>query len=130
MKMEFPYFKKGAQSFPIIDVQLRTRDSSITLKALVDSGASFSVFRHEVAEYLGITIEKGNKIYLEVIGGRILGYIHSLILVIGDMGYKCKVVFSRELTVSFNILGRDNFFMPFLITFCEKDKKVIIEKND
>lgn len=127
MKLEFSYLKKDHQSFPVVDLKLKTPKSEIIIKALVDSGASYSVFRAELADYLGIDIEKGKPIYLEGIGGRILGYMHNISVFIGNKFYKCKIVFSRELTVSFNILGRDNFFIPFLITFWEKAKKIIIE---
>lgn len=127
MRLEFSYIRKGHQYFPVIDLKLRGPKAAIKIKALVDSGASYSVFRAEVAEYLGINIEKGRPIYLEGIGGRILGYMHYLPILIGSRVYKSKIVFSRELTVSFNILGRDNFFIPFLVTFSEKAKKVIIE---
>ena len=126
MKQEFAYLKKGKQSFPVIDVELKGRNRSLIVKALVDSGASFSIFRPEIADYLGIKIEKGKLIYLEGIGGRILGYMHNLPLRLGDKIFTCKIVFSHEFTVSFNLLGRDNFFLPFIISFNEKDQKVTV----
>lgn len=128
MRLEFAYLKKGHQSFPVIDVKLKGSKQDIIIKALIDSGASYSVFRYEVADYLEIDIEKGKPIYLEGIGGRILGYLHTVPCSMAERFHKCKIVFSRELTVSFNLLGRDNFFIPFLITFCEKAKKVIIKE--
>jgi len=128
MKLEFSYLRKGQQYFPVIDLKLKSLKSEITIKALVDSGASFSVFRAEVADYLSIDIKKGHPIYIERIGGRILGYMHNVSIIISNKLYKCKIVFSRELTTSFNILGRNNFFKPFLITFSEKAKKVIIQE--
>ena len=128
MRLEFPYLQKGSQYFPVIDLKLKGPRASIKIKALVDSGASYSVFRSEVADYLGVDIEKGKYIYLEGIGGRILGYMHYLTISVGNISYKTKIIFSRELTVSLNILGRDNFFEPFLIMFREKDKKVIVEE--
>jgi len=127
MKQEFAYLKKGEQSFPVIDVELKGKNKTLTVKALVDSGATFSIFRTEIADYLRIEIEKGKSIYLEGVGGRILGYLHSLTLKVGDKSFTCKVVFSHEFTISFNILGRDNFFLPFIISFAEKAKKVTVE---
>ena len=127
MKLEFAYLKKGEQSFPVVDVELKGKDKTLTIKALVDSGATFSIFRPEIADYLGIEIEKGKSIYLEGVGGRILGYIHTLPLRIGDKSFTCKVVFSYEFTVSFNILGRNNFFLPFIISFAEKAQKITVE---
>ena len=129
MKQEFSYFEKDAQWFPIVEVALKRGDKEITVKALIDSGASFSVFRPEVAEYLGIKIERGKRIYLTGIGGRILGYRHAVSLTSGGHTFLCKMVFSPEFTVSFNLLGMNNFFEPFVISFCEKRRKVLINRD-
>ncbi|MEW5691908.1 MAG: aspartyl protease family protein [Candidatus Hydrogenedentota bacterium] len=128
MRLEFFYFKKGNQYFPLIDVKIKANRNEITVKALVDSGATFSIFRAEISDYLGINIEKGTPIYLEGIGGRILGYLRYVTCYIGAKSYKLKIIFSRELAVSFNILGRDNFFVPHIITFYEKNKKIILQQ--
>ncbi|PIP54823.1 MAG: hypothetical protein COX07_03250 [Bacteroidetes bacterium CG23_combo_of_CG06-09_8_20_14_all_32_9] len=107
-------------------IKLKSEKEELTVEALVDSGASFSVFRSEVADYLGIPIEKGKPIYLTGIGGRILGYLHKIPIKASNKNFTCKIIFSKEYNVSLNILGRDNFFLPFLITFNEKEKKVIL----
>ena len=127
MRQDFPYLQKGKQFFPVVDIELMPGKKSLTVKALVDSGASFSIFRIEIAEYLGVEIEKGELIPLEGIGGRILGYMHKIPVKILDKTFPCKFVFSREFTVSFNLLGRDNFFSPFTISFTEKLQKVTVE---
>lgn len=61
--------------------------------ALIDSGATVSIFKAEVAEALGIDIETGKEIYL----------------------------------VSFNLLGRQEFFRRFRIIFEEKKNSVRLE---
>lgn len=129
MKKEFSYLEKDNQYFPIVEVKLKGPKNEIHIKALIDSGASFSVFRSEIAQELGIVLVKGKKIYLTGIGGRILGYLHKLPITIGNKTFQCKIVFSPEFNVSFNLLGRDNFFLPFVVSFFEKDKKIIIETN-
>ncbi len=127
MRTVFPYFQKGSTFYPVVDITLGNKKRAITLKALVDSGASFSVFRPEIAEYLDITIEKGKPFYLEGIGGRILGYLHRISAMVGKKKFRCTIVFSREFTVSFSLLGRDNFFAKFKITFDERRKQVVLE---
>jgi hypothetical protein len=127
MKIEFPYLEKDGQYFPIVEVTLKKGKKIIGIKALVDSGASFSVFRPEIAQELGIDLEKGKKIYLVGIGGRILGYLHKVSLTVGNKNFLCKIIFSSEYNVSFNLLGRDNFFLPFVISFFEKKRKILIE---
>ena len=124
MKRGFSYIQKGQQSFPVINIKCMNNRNALVVKALVDSGASFSVFRPEIAEHLGIKLEQGKQIYLEGIGGRILGYLHRIKVEVAGKSFLCKIVFSRELTISFNLLGRNNFFIPFLITFNEKAKIV------
>ena len=127
MRMDFPYTAKAERQYPLVDIALSKGRKCLAVKALVDSGASFSVFRAEIAEFLGVSIEKGKAFYLEGIGGRILGYLHVLNARVGSKSFRCKIVFSREFTVSFSILGRDNFFEKFLITFDEKKKNIILQ---
>ncbi|TSC77743.1 MAG: hypothetical protein G01um101433_496 [Parcubacteria group bacterium Gr01-1014_33] len=127
MRISFPYVQKGAQWYPTIDITLRGKKDELTVRALLDSGASFSVFRPEIAEHIGIQVEKGKAIYLEGIGGRILGYLHRVRAVVGNKRFVCSIVFSREFTVSFSLLGRDNFFSQFRITFDEKKRMVVLE---
>jgi hypothetical protein len=123
----FPYMRKGEQHFPVVDITLALSVRPLTVTALADSGASFSVFRAEILEYLGIQLEQGKRVYLEGIGGRILGYLHRLPARVGEKAFAFRAVFSRELTVSFNLLGRDNFFQQFLITFDERAKTVQLQ---
>lgn len=127
MKKAFPYLEKDGQHFPIVEVELQHKSKKLRVNALVDSGASFSVFRSEIAEYLGVKVERGKKIYLTGIGGRILGYLHNLNVAVESKKFRVKIIFSPEFNVSFNLVGRDNFFTPFFITFIEKAKQLIIE---
>ena len=129
MKREFQYLRKGNQYYPLIDIELTGPKGSLTVKALLDSGASLSIFRPEIANYLAIPIKKGEGLYFQGIKGRIRGYLHRVPVRVNSERFDCNIAFSPELKVSFNLLGRDNFFLPFLITFNEKSKKVLIEKN-
>ena len=96
MKLVFPYIEKGGIFYPVVDFVLFTEKTSISVSALVDSGASFSIFRPEIAEYLEIDIEKGSSLFLEGVGGRILGYLHIIPVQVGEKRFDCKIIFSRE----------------------------------
>lgn len=124
MALTFPYLRKGQQHFPVIDIVLAVPDRPLMVKALVDSGASFSVFRAEVLEYLDIPLARGDRVSLEGVGGRILGYRHRISARVGARQFPLTIVFSQELAVSFNLLGRDNFFEQFLISFDERGREV------
>jgi hypothetical protein len=129
MKKEFSYLRKENQYYPMVNIELIGPRRSLVIKALVDSGASLSIFRPEIADYLGIPIKTGERLYLQGIKGKILGYLHKLPVRIDQEKLNCKIAFSPEFKVSFNLLGRNNFFLPFLITFNEKHQKILIEKN-
>ena len=123
----FKYYTDKIGFFPIIPLLIITRNKKLKINALIDSGATISVFKEEVAQQLGIDIEIGKKITLGGVGGRINGYVHELKLRIADKEFLCPVVFSHEYLVSLNLLGRSVFFEEFKIIFEEKKKKLSLE---
>jgi len=126
--IKFKYAARRNREFPLIPITLIKENVEIDTDALIDSGANISVFREEIAECLEIVIEDGEEILLQGLGGRIVGYIHELKIRVDDEEFPCKVVFSKELTVGLNILGREGFFEYFQVTFNERGKEVILGK--
>jgi hypothetical protein len=124
MPKEYPYQK----SFPVIDVLL-LGPRKIEVKALIDSGANISLFSKHIAEVAGIKIEKGKKIVIFGIGGKITAFLHEIPIRVNNYQFDCKIAFSAEVPPYTNLLGRDNFFIPFLITFDEKNQRFFIEEN-
>lgn len=126
--LTFPY-KTDSQgnSFPVVPLSLKFGNKKKEFFALVDSGATISIFRSEVADSLGINVTSGKEIYLGGVGGRIKGYIHNLEIEIAGKQFICPVVFSYEYLVSFNLLGRASFFKKFRIIFEERKNKLILE---
>lgn len=120
--MDFLYKKNASgELFPIIDLSVNYKEKTAKIFALVDSGASISIFKEEVAQQLGLRIELGKETYLGGVGGRIKGYIHQMRLKIADKSVIAPVVFSYEYKVSFSLLGRTNIFPRFKILFDEKN---------
>ena len=113
--------------FPIIPIKLVSNDIIVDTLAYLDSGASISLFRIDIANQMNIDIENGEKIHLEGISGKITVYIHKLKIIVADLEFILKVGFSEEYVASFNLLGRDNFFNKFLITFDEMKRKLFLE---
>ena len=123
----FPYYFNGFEYYPMVPVVFLVGKKRIRIQALIDSGATISVFGEETAQILGVEIEKGKKTILGGVGGRIVGYIHKLRLRIAGKDFFCPIVFSREYLVSFNLLGREEFFKRFKIIFEEKKNLVRLE---
>lgn len=124
----FPYRRDVAgNAFPVIPLTMEWRGKKKEFLALVDSGATISIFGAETAEELGLKIEKGKEIYLGGIGGRIKGYIHKIKMEAAGRKFVCPIVFSREYLVSFNLIGRQGFFKNFRIIFEEKKNCLKLE---
>lgn len=124
----FPYKTDAKGStFPVISFTLYFNNKKKDFFALIDSGATVSIFRAEVANALGIEIEKGKQLYLGGVGGHIKGYLHELKIEAAGKKFLCPVVFSHEYLVSFNLLGREAFFKQFKIIFEEKKKLLVLE---
>jgi len=124
--IRFPYSYRRQRLFPIVPVTLIVGSYEVTTDALVDSGANISVFRHEIGECLDLEIETGKETLLQGLGGRVIGYIHEVTMKVEQVSFSCQVVFSRELTVGVNILGRQDFFEKFRVIFDERKKEVIL----
>jgi hypothetical protein len=126
--VSFPYSKtSNGRFFPVVPLKLRYRKELAKTSALIDSGATTSIFRPEVAEGLGIGVESGEEIYLSGVGGRIRGYLHKLEIEVAGKKFKCPIIFSYEYTVSLNLLGREGFFGKFIVVFDEEKKKIRLE---
>lgn len=124
----FKYRQYNDHAYPIITALIGkpTEIPKIKVLALVDSGASMSVFQPDIAQDLGIKIETGKPTELQGVGGKITGYIHNLTLQCAHKTIECPVVFSHQYKVSFNLLGRSGFFDSFLITFNELKKQISV----
>lgn len=122
----FKYKFTNHNYYPIISVSIFSDSSKTKISALIDSGASISIFGEDTAQELSINIESGEKRILGGVGGRIVGYVHKVKLKVASKTFICPVVFSREYKASFNLLGRDTFFENFKITFDEAKKNVIL----
>lgn len=123
----FPYYFNGSDYYPVIPVVFVVGEKRIRSQALVDSGATISIFGEETANSLGIGIETGKRTILGGVGGRIVGYIHNMKARIAGKEFLCPIVFSHEYTVSFNLLGREAVFKRFKIIFEEKRNRLKLE---
>lgn len=124
--ISFKYKFSNYNYYPIISISLSKKSFKTKVSALIDSGASISIFGEDTANELNLNIEDGEKRILGGVGGRIVGYIHKIKIKTAGKSFICPIVFSREYKISFNLLGRDTFFEKFKITFDEKNKCVIL----
>src|SRR3989338_950901 len=105
--MKFPYQLFRDAYYPIIPVTIIKRNKRVNTSAVVDSGASISIFSSSIGRIIGLDIEAGEKRIFQGASAKLAGYIHNVKMVIAGKEIDCKVAFSDELSTSFNLIGRE-----------------------
>ena len=114
--------------YPIIDLIIENKDKKIRTHAIVDTGASISIFRSEIAETIGINLEDGEKRIFQGASSKLVGYVHEVKLTINNYSFRCKMAFSDDLQTGLNLLGRESVFDKFILLFNEKEKFLEIKE--
>lgn len=123
---QFPYVRFHGQSYPLIPISLRYKNKGVNTFALLDSGASMSVFRPEIAKALRLPKRAAGEARLATgTGGVDIGYT-KLEVKVGKTKFMAKIGFSKNYVASFNILGREGFFHRFSICFNELMRTVVM----
>jgi hypothetical protein len=126
LPLSFSYEEIAGKFYPIIPIELESKDRSILTRVYVDSGATFSIFNSEIATYLNIDYRRGEKIFPTGIGGHIHAYLNDVVLRLENIEMPCKVLFSDEFAVKFSLLGRAPLFDKFKICFDDVEKKLYL----
>ena len=124
--MRFPYFQLGSKYFaPIVPIKILGKEGWIDFEAYIDSGASYSIFKSDRADILGIDYKRGQEFFLTVgDGGLLKVYIHRLKTELANKSFVAQIGFSDQLGIGFNLLGRKSFFEYFRICFDDKGRFV------
>ena len=95
----------------------------------VDSGASISILNTaREAGRLGVRTEDGQLVYSVVGDGSLIPvYVHRLLIRIGPIELIAVIGFSSRLGVGFNLLGRQDVFHRFDITFSDSRQRVLFK---
>jgi hypothetical protein len=127
-RFEFRYALFRGSAFPIIPLQLRTSSGEwIATTALLDSGASISLFDAAIGKGLGIRIDDGRRVTPTGIGGPVVAYVHRIVIRIGDKELETQIAFTKRRKLPVNLLGRADVFDGFLVTFDEKRRVTVLE---
>ncbi|RLG88573.1 MAG: hypothetical protein DRO18_01165 [Thermoprotei archaeon] len=126
----FPYVLYRGRFYPIIPVVIEGKER-IVVYALVDSGATISLFHMSIAEDAGIDLKDAEQVYLAGIGGYVRAYIKKQVRVAieGFESITIPIAFTEYIASDIAILGRQGFFETFEITFREWEKKLIIRSK-
>ena len=121
-RVEFPYLKDASGGHaPIVYLQVWTGNRWLYLQAYVDSGASWSVFHVDVAQLLGLKLNRAKRRYVSLGNGSVLPiYLAHIKVRFAGTEFLAPAGFSDALRMGFNLLGRAGFFDRF--TMCFNDR--------
>lgn len=121
MKIPYVEIEKGLFA-PLVRLEISSPQRWIETEVYVDSGASYTILKPEVAEMLKVRFLRGHKVLLTVgDGGLIPVYIHNLKVRFAGHEFNANIGFSDKLGVEFNLLGRATFFEKFMVCFNDKE---------
>jgi len=114
-----PQHKEKGRLAPIIPVGIFNKsdlNKFIYIRALIDSGAGFSIFPAEIGEAIDLEIE--NELVVPIQGiykSTFDSYLHEIILEVGGWKFETYACFCRVET-AFPVLGQEGFFNLFKVT--------------
>ncbi len=129
-RVEFPYLKDAQGRYaPIIYLQVWTGNRWLYLQAYVDSGASWSVFHVDVAQLLGIKLNKAKRRYIALGNGSVIPiYLQHIKVRFAGSEFLAPAGFSDALRVGFNLLGRAGFFNRFTMCFNDRARVLTVTR--
>jgi predicted aspartyl protease len=128
MSYVFHYKTLLGRLVPLITIGVKIGEVWYPLEVYVDSGASYTILRSQIADSVGFDYRAGGRIYLQVGDGSFIPvYLHELEVQIGGDRFPAKVGFSDRLGIGFNLLGRAGIFEKFRICFQESQRVLTFE---
>lgn len=122
--IRYPYVQIRRQHYPLIPLTLHLSGQSVRTFGLLDSGASISLFRPEIAKALKIPLSIRHGQALKMAKGKISALICKVDLQVEDVRFSTFIGFSDRHAASFNIIGRQGFFEHFGVYFDESRRRI------
>jgi hypothetical protein len=110
----------------LIPVTLSWKKRLVKTFALLDSGASISVFRPEIAAALKLPKNGRSSISLGTADGSVGIGVAKIGVEVSDTTFQANIGFSEYEAAHFNILGREGIFTRFSVCFNEIMRTVIM----
>ena len=122
----FPYVPYRGHPAPILPIAIQGVRGWTVVWTYADSGASLSILNTaREAGRLGLRVEDGQLVYSVVGDGSLIPvYVHRLPVRIGPIELTATIGFSARLGVGFNLLGRQDIFTHFDVTFSDSRQRI------
>jgi hypothetical protein len=112
----------------IVPVELRLADKTVRADAYVDTGATFCVFKRELATALGINVETGTPLRLSTVTGSFDAYGHMLTLETLGYSFDVTVYCAAEESFTRDELGRRGWLDQVRLGLVEYESKLYLAR--
>src|SRR3954463_5866311 len=96
----FPYVRFHGKHYPLIPITLRRGKNSVNTFALLDSGASISVFRPETSRALNMPVKHKDEAHLGTANGGVNIGISKVSIQVEETQFMANVGFSETYAAS------------------------------
>jgi len=112
----------------VVPVELRLADKTVRTDAYVDTGASFCVFKGELAAALDIDVERGIPLRIGTVTGSFDAYGHNLTLKTLNYSFDVTVYFAGHDSFARNVLGRRGWLDQFRLGLVEYESRLYLNR--
>ena len=114
----------------VLPVVIAANGREQTDNAAIDNGSALCVFQRDIAERLGINVERGIEDHVNALGTTIRVYGHEVTLVLGELSLDLFVYFPAYQHIPRNLLGRQGFLQRFLVGLDDYEGFVYLGYHD
>jgi len=112
----------------IVPVELRSADKTVRTDAYVDTGATFCIFKRELATALDIDVETGTRLRLSTVTGTFDAYGHTLTLKTLHYAFDVTVYFAAHESFTRNVLGRRGWLDQVQLGIIDYESKLFLSR--
>jgi len=119
--------EKEGISVPVV---LKSGENSVQLSAGVDTGATFCIFRSELAEALGLALTSGNRKRFRTANSSLEAFGHEVELSVLGVTSQSTVSFFADAEINKNVLGRVGWLDRVRLGLVEHDCQIYLARYD
>ena len=113
-----------------VPVVLKSGENSVQLSAGVDTGATFCIFRSELAEALGLALTSGNRKRFRTANSSLEAFGHEVELSVLGVTTHSTVSFFADAEINKNVLGRVGWLDRVRLGLVEHDCQIYLAQCD
>ena len=113
-----------------VPVVLKSGENSVQLSAGVDTGATFCIFRSELAEALGLALSNGNRKRFRTANSSFEAFGHEVELSVLGVTTYSTVYFFADTAINKNVLGRVGRLDRVRLGLVEHDSRIYLARYD